>query len=288
MLRSMTGFARSERQTEFGDLAWEVRSVNHRYLDLQFRLPDVLRGSEAEFRRAAGERLGRGKVDLTLSLRRNGGARRELAIDEALVGRIAEGVAVVRERFGETGAVDPLEVLRWPGVIEDPPLARDALLAESLALLEEALATLDEMRRAEGARLAETLASRTDDVARIAAAVRARRPEVLAGIEQKLRERLARLEVEAEPGRLETELAIIAQKMDVEEELDRLDSHIEELRSALGRDEPVGRRLDFLMQEFNREANTLGSKSGDAETTRASVELKVLIEQMREQIQNIE
>jgi uncharacterized protein (TIGR00255 family) len=118
--------------------------------------------------------------------------------------------------------------------------------------------------------------------------VRARRPEVLAGIEQKLRERLARLEVEAEPGRLETELAIIAQKMDVEEELDRLDSHIEELRSALGRDEPVGRRLDFLMQEFNREANTLGSKSGDAETTRASVELKVLIEQMREQIQNIE
>jgi uncharacterized protein (TIGR00255 family) len=288
MLRSMTGFARSERQTEFGDLAWEVRSVNHRYLDLHFRLPDVLRGSEAEFRRAAGERLGRGKVDLALSLRRNGGAGRELAIDEALVGRIAEGVAVVREHFGETGAVDPLEVLRWPGVIEDQPVERDALLAESLALLDEALATLEEMRRAEGTRLAETLASRTDEVARIAAAVRARRPEVLAGIEQKLRERLARLEVEAEPGRLETELAIIAQKMDVEEELDRLDSHIDELRSALGRDEPVGRRLDFLMQEFNREANTLGSKSGDAETTRASVELKVLIEQMREQIQNIE
>ncbi|HKL62450.1 MAG TPA: YicC/YloC family endoribonuclease [Woeseiaceae bacterium] len=284
----MTGFARRERQTEFGDLAWEVRSVNHRYLDLQFRLPDVLRGSEAEFRRAAGERLGRGKVDLALSLRRNSGARRELAVDEVLIGRIAEGVAVVRERFGETGAVDPLEVLRWPGVIEDQPVQRDALLAESLDLLDEALATLDEMRRAEGARLAETLANRTDEVARIAAAVRARRPEVLAGIEQKLRERLGRLEVEAEPGRLETELAIIAQKMDVEEELDRLDSHVEALRSALGRDEPVGRRLDFLMQEFNREANTLGSKSGDAETTRASVELKVLIEQMREQIQNIE
>jgi uncharacterized protein (TIGR00255 family) len=288
MLRSMTGFARSERQTGFGDLAWEVRSVNHRYLDLQFRLPDVLRGSEAEFRRAAGERLGRGKVDLTLSLRRNGGARQELAIDEALVGRLAEGVAVVRERLGETAPVDPLEVLRWPGVIEDQPVERDELLAESLSLLDEALATLDEMRRAEGARLAELLQSRTDEVARIAAGVRARRPEVLAGIEQRLRERLARLEVDAEPGRLETELAIIAQKMDVDEELDRLDSHIEELRHALGRDEPVGRRLDFLMQEFNREANTLGSKSGDAETTRASVELKVLIEQMREQIQNIE
>jgi len=288
MLRSMTGFARSERQTEFGDLAWEVRSVNHRYLDLQFRLPDVLRGSEAEFRRAAGERLGRGKVDLSLSLRRGGGARRELAIDAALVGRIAEGVAVVRERFGETGPVDPMEVLRWPGVIEEPAVEQDALFAESLSVLDEALATLDEMRRAEGARLAETLLGRTEDVARIAAAVRARRPEVLAGIEQKLRERLARLDVEAEPGRLETELAIIAQKMDIEEELDRLDSHVEEMRSALQRDEPVGRRLDFLMQEFNREANTLGSKSGDPETTRASVELKVLIEQMREQIQNIE
>jgi len=288
MLRSMTGFARSERQTEFGDLAWEVRSVNHRYLDLQFRLPDVLRGAEAEFRRAAGERLGRGKVDLSLALRRGGGARRELAIDAALVGRIAEGVAVVRERFGETGPVDPMEVLRWPGVIEEPAVEQDALLAESLSLLDEALATLDEMRRSEGARLAETLRGRTEDVARIAAAVRARRPAVLAGIEQKLRERLARLDVEADPGRLETELAIIAQKMDVEEELDRLDSHVEEMRNALERDEPVGRRLDFLMQEFNREANTLGSKSGDPETTRASVELKVLIEQMREQIQNIE
>lgn len=288
MLRSMTGFARSERQTESGDLAWEVRSVNHRYLDLQFRLPDVLRGCEAEFRRVASERLGRGKVDLSLTLRRNGNTRRELAIDDALVGRIAEGVAAVRERFGETGAVDPMEVLRWPGVIEDQPVERDALLADSLSLLDEALATLDEMRRAEGARLGEMLETRTAEVARLAAAVRARRPEVLAGIEQKLKERLARLDVEAEPGRLETELAMIAQKMDVEEELDRLDSHIAELRSALVRDEPVGRRLDFLMQEFNREANTLGSKSGDPETTRASVELKVLIEQMREQIQNIE
>ncbi|MEJ2604822.1 MAG: YicC family protein [Gammaproteobacteria bacterium] len=284
----MTGFARSERQTDLGDLAWEVRSVNHRYLDVQFRLPDVLRGFESEFRRAVAERLGRGKVDLTLTVRRDTGASRGFAVDEDLVTRIAEGLERVRGRIGEARAVDPLEVLRWPGVIEDQPIEREALMAESLSLLREALDTLDAMRRAEGERLVEALTSRTDEVARIAAEVRERRPRVLEGIDRKLRDRLARLDVEAEPGRLEAELAILAQKLDVDEELDRLDSHVEELRTALGRDEPVGRRLDFLMQEFNREANTLGSKAGDAETTRASVELKVLIEQMREQIQNIE
>ncbi len=288
MLSSMTGFARSERQTDSGDLAWEIRSVNHRYLDVQFRLPDVLRGFEAEFRRTVAERLGRGKVDLTLSVRRDAGASRRFALDDELVSRLAEGLERIRGHIAGTGPVDPLEVLRWPGVIEDQPIEREALMADSLSLLREALDTLDAMRRAEGQRLADALISRTAEVERIAAEVRERRPQVLEGIEKKLRERLARLDVEAEPGRLEAELAILAQKLDVDEELDRLDSHIEELRNALGRDEPVGRRLDFLMQEFNREANTLGSKAGDAETTRASVELKVLIEQMREQIQNIE
>lgn len=288
MLRSMTGFARCERQTDFGELAWEIRSVNHRYLDLQFRLPEPLRGFEADFRRAASAVLGRGKVDLALTLRQETTRDQGFAIDEAQVDRIAAGLETIRSRLGDSAAVDPLELLRWPGVIEDQPVRQEALLTQALSLLDQALGTLDAMRGREGERLAGMLETRAEEVARIAAAVRERRPAVLAAIDQKLRERLSRLDVEADPSRLETELAIIAQKMDVDEELDRLDSHIEEIRRVLQRGEPVGRRLDFLMQELNREANTLGSKSGDAETTKASVELKVLIEQMREQIQNIE
>ncbi len=288
MLRSMTGFARCERRSAFGELAWEVRSVNHRYLDLQFRLPDALRGCEAGFRRTVSERLGRGKVDLSLTLRRDTGDGAGISIDEALIARIADAVERVRARIGDSAPADPLEVLRWPGVIEDQPVALDELTSEAAGLLEETLGVLDDTRAREGDRIAGLLTTRAAEIGRLVGTVRARRPEVLAAVEQKLRERIARLAVDAEPGRVETELAIIAQKLDVDEELDRIDGHLTEIARVLERDEPVGRRLDFLMQELNREANTLGSKSGDAETTGVSVELKVLIEQMREQIQNIE
>jgi len=187
-----------------------------------------------------------------------------------------------------TGAVNPFDVLRWPGVVEQAEIETEPLLEAALPLLHKALDAIRSMRASEGARIGEMIESRCADIASISQSVRSRMPEVLEAARTKQRERIDKLDVEADPARLEMELALIAQKLDVDEELDRLDSHVAEIRDVVARDEPVGRRLDFLMQELNREANTLASKSNDTGTTRASVELKVLIEQMREQIQNIE
>jgi uncharacterized protein (TIGR00255 family) len=187
-----------------------------------------------------------------------------------------------------TGAVNPFDVLRWPGVVEQADVDSEPLFEAALPLLQDALKAINAMRASEGSRIAEMLDSRCADIASISQSVRARMPEVLDAARTKQRERIDKLDVQADPARLEMELALVAQKLDVDEELDRLDSHLTEIRDIVKRDEPVGRRLDFLMQELNREANTLGSKSNDTETTRASVELKVLIEQMREQIQNVE
>jgi uncharacterized protein (TIGR00255 family) len=184
--------------------------------------------------------------------------------------------------------VSPLDLLRWPGVIEDQELDTDPLFEAAATLLAQTVESLSEMRRSEGGRIAALLESRCSEILSIAATVRTRMPEVLEAVRRKQKERLDKLDVTADPARLEMELALVAQKLDVDEELDRLDSHVSEIRQMLDSDQPVGRRLDFLMQELNREANTLGSKSADAETTRAAVDLKVLIEQMREQIQNIE
>jgi uncharacterized protein (TIGR00255 family) len=181
-----------------------------------------------------------------------------------------------------------IDVLRWPGVVDQPAVEAEPLIAATTALLSDTLAALAQMRASEGGRIDEMLTHRCDEILEIAAAVKQRMPEVLTAVRAKQKERIDKLDVEADPARLETELALIAQKLDVDEELDRLESHISEIRDVIKSDEPVGRRLDFLMQELNREANTLGSKSADAETTRAAVDLKVLIEQMREQIQNIE
>ena len=188
----------------------------------------------------------------------------------------------------EARALDPVDVLRWPGVIADPEIDAEPLYAEALAVIDAALTAIAGMRASEGERIAAMIESRLDDILGIAASVRERLPAVLDAVRARQQERIDKLDVEADPARLETELALVAQKLDVDEELDRLDSHVSEVRNAMAGDEPVGRRLDFLMQELNREANTLGSKSADTETTRAAVDLKVLIEQMREQIQNIE
>ena len=205
-----------------------------------------------------------------------------------LVRMIGARAAEVAAKLPAAAAVNPIDVLRWPGVLAETPIDAEPLLAAAAALLDETLAALAAMRASEGERISAMLESRCDDIATIAAKVRARMPEILLAVRDKQRERIARLDVEADPERLEVELALVAQKLDVDEEVDRLDSHLAEIRDALASAEPVGRRLDFLMQELNREANTLGSKSADAETTKAAVELKVLIEQMREQIQNIE
>ena len=288
MLNSMTGFAREVADTPFGTLTCELRTVNHRYLDVQFRMPEELRPQEPDFRARIGEALKRGKVECSLHLRRDSETRGELQIDEALVAQIAARSRELADILPETRPLDPIDVLRWPGVVAEPEIDTAPLLAEANRLLDATLASLSAMRASEGERIGEMLETRLAEILTISAAVRVRMPEVLAAVRSRQHERLEKLDVEADPDRLEVELALIAQKLDVAEELDRLESHVSEVRSALASGEPVGRRLDFMMQELNREANTLGSKSADADTTRAAVDLKVLIEQMREQIQNVE
>ena len=288
MLHSMTGFARESVETDLGTLTWEIRAVNHRYLDVQFKLPEDLRPKEQAFRQQASSRLGRGKVECALYFRRAFNEDAEMQIDTDLVELIGHRISDVTAKLPNVAAVNPIEILRWPGVVQQAEVDVEPLVAEAGKLLETALAAIGEMRASEGARIADMLEARCAEIAEIAKNVRARMPEVLAATRAKQKERIDALDVEADPARLEVELALLATKLDVDEELDRLESHLVEIRDAIAADKPVGRRLDFLMQELNREANTLGSKSADTETTKAAVELKVLIEQMREQIQNVE
>ena len=288
MLHSMTGFARQAAESPVGTLTWELRTVNHRYLDVQFRLPDELRPKEAEFRQQVATCLKRGKIECSLHFRHAISGAAELKLDYELVGQISAKIEELSGLLPETHAVDPIDVLRWPGVVAEAEVEAESLFAEAGRLLEEALAALGKMRSSEGKRISEMLESRCAGIMAISGTVRARMPEVLAAVRTRQQERIDKLDVEADPARLETELALVANKLDVDEELDRLESHISEIRDVIISGEPVGRRLDFLAQELNREANTLGSKSADTETTKAAVELKVLIEQMREQIQNVE
>ena len=284
----MTGFARQSAETPVGTLTWELRSVNHRYLDVQFRLPDELRPREHAFKQQLGSVIKRGKVECSLHLRRTVDAQADMQINMELVTLIRKRVTEIKTVLHDTQLPDPVDVLRWPGVVREAELDAEPLYAEARTLLDAALDAINAMRASEGERIRVLLETRCAEIEAVAASVRKRMPEVLDGVRAKQRERIDKLDIDADPARLEVELALIAQKLDVDEELDRLDSHIVEIRSALGTGAPVGRRLDFLMQELNREANTLGSKSADAETTKAAVELKVLIEQMREQIQNVE
>jgi uncharacterized protein (TIGR00255 family) len=284
----MTGFARESAESDIGTLTWEIRAVNHRYLDVQFKLPEDLRPQEQAFRQQASASLGRGKVECALYFRRAFDEDTEMHIDTELVELTRHRISDMTVKLPNVAAVNPIELLRWPGVVQQPEIDVEPLFAEATRLLDTALTSIRQMRASEGERIAEMLESRCAEIEKIAASVRARMPEVLEATRVKQRERIEALDVEADPARLEVELALVATKIDVDEELDRLESHLVEIRAALQSDKPVGRRLDFLMQELNREANTLGSKSADTETTKAAVELKVLIEQMREQIQNVE
>ena len=288
MIHSMTGFARESVETDIGTLTWEIRAVNHRYLDVQFKLPDDLRPKEQMFRQQASAALGRGKVECALHFRRAVHRDSELQIDKGLVELIGHRISELTAKLRNVAAANPIEILRWPGVVLQNDVDTEPLFERAGDLFDTALAAINGMRANEGARIAAMLEARCADIENIAASVHERIPEVLDAIRSRQKERIEKLDIEADPARLEVELALVAQKLDVDEELDRLGSHLVEIRDALQSNKPVGRRLDFLMQELNREANTLGSKSADAATTKAAVDLKVLIEQMREQIQNIE
>ena len=288
MLNSMTGFARETAETAFGTITCEMRAVNHRYLDVQFRLPEELRAKELDLRNRISSSLKRGKVECSIYLKRGSSNKEELHFNEVLVTQIAARATEISNLLPDSQPLDPVDVLRWPGVIAEPEVDTEPLFAESLALMEKALQAMCDMRASEGDRIAGMIEARLAEILSIAASVRKRMPTVLDNVRAKQKERIDKLDIDTDPARLETELVLIAHKLDVDEELDRLDSHISEVRAALADDEPVGRRLDFLMQELNREANTLGSKSTDSDTTKAAVDLKVLIEQMREQIQNVE
>jgi uncharacterized protein (TIGR00255 family) len=284
----MTGFARESVETDLGTLTWEIRAVNHRYLDVQFKLPEDMRPKEQAFRQQASAVLGRGKIECGLYFRRAVDQQTEMQLDTDLVELLGNRISELSSKLPATAAINPIEILRWPGVMKQPQIDAEPLFEEASALLDTALHALNGMRQSEGLRIEDMLESRCADIEEVARTVRKRMPEVLAASRIKQQERIEKLDIEADPARLEVELALIAQKIDVDEELDRLESHLVEIRDAIAGEKAVGRRLDFLMQELNREANTLGSKSADTETTKAAVDLKVLIEQMREQIQNVE
>ena len=287
MIRSMTAFAAGERSTEWGLLSAELRAVNHRFLELGLRLPDELRAAEPALRERVATRVSRGKLDLVLRLRADA-AGDGLQVDSARVARLAALADQLQVQFPQL-QVQFTDLLQFPGVLQSRGVDGEALQREALALLDTVLDEFTAAREREGGKLAAVIAERAEAIARIAGEVRALVPLIRAGQRQKLEARLADLAQPADPGRMEQELVLWLQKFDVDEELDRLDSHLVELRRILkGGKEPVGRRLDFLLQEFNREANTLGSKSVDARTSNAAIELKVLIDQIREQIQNIE
>ncbi len=288
MLHSMTGFSRQSVETELGALTWELRAVNHRFLDISFKLHDDLRPKEQAFRQQVGGELKRGKIECAFYFRRAFNEGTEMQLNDELVELVSARLTAIASKLDDANAVNPVDILRWPGVIQQSEVDLEPLFAAATKLLDEAIDALAEMRASEGKRIASMLESRCTDIAGLAATIRTRMPEVLEATRTRQRERLERLKVDADPERLELELALIAQKIDVDEEVDRLDSHVIEIRETLAKDEPVGRRLDFLMQELNREANTLGSKSADTETTKAAVELNVLIVHMREPVQTVE
>jgi len=287
MIRSMTAYASAEATGPSGTLSCELRTVNHRYLELSPRLPDELRGFESQLRERVATKLSRGKLDLIVRLRGGEARGDSLQVNGALLSRLSELNLDMAALFPGL-QVQFTELLRFPGVMQQAEVDPETQQAALFDVLDRALDALTATREREGEKLGEILRDKLDAIERVVADVRTWMPEIRAALRTRLETRLADLKQPVEPGRLEQELVLQITRTDVDEELDRLSTHVSETRRVLGLAEPVGRRLDFLMQEFNREANTLGSKSVDVRSTNAAVELKVLIEQMREQVQNIE
>ncbi|MGB0722930.1 MAG: YicC/YloC family endoribonuclease [Gammaproteobacteria bacterium] len=288
MIRSMTAFAREERGGDWGQITWEIRSVNHRFLEVSVRMPEELRGLEMKVREQVQRRLKRGKVELGLRFRAAETGGNQVSLDREQAQRMLALCDEMATMMEASKPLSPVDILRLPGVMREAETDMDAARNATLDGLGAALDSLVESREREGARLRDMLVERVEAMKPLVLKVRERMPRVLDEIRERLRTRLAEIDENLDTGRIEQEMVILTQKLDVDEELDRLGSHIQELGEALDRKEPVGRRLDFLMQEFNREANTLASKSADKDVSNAAIELKVLIEQMREQVQNIE
>lgn len=283
---SMTGFAAAAVAVTPVELNWELRSVNHRFLDLRLRLPDEFRHAEPQYRDVIGAAVRRGRIECTLRMTTSAAESSTTDVDAHTLAGLAGLQDAVRRAFPDAKPFGVADLLRWPGVLKAPEFG--TLVEPARECLVDALQKLKRSRQREGGRIAAMLAERCDAIAALTSDVRPLIANAEQGYRDKLTERLGRLDVQANPERLEQELVLVAQRLDVTEEVDRLDSHIAEIRDVLSRDEPVGRRLDFLIQELNREANTLASKAHDALLTRSAVDIKVFIEQMREQVQNLE
>ncbi|MBC3766515.1 YicC/YloC family endoribonuclease [Neptunicella marina] len=287
MIYSMTAFARQEQKADWGTAVWEIRSVNQRFLETYFRLPEQFRGMEPVLREKFRKQLQRGKVECTLRFSGNDAAVGQLNLNQDLAKQLLHAADWVQSH-GQSSGVNPVDILRWPGVISAEETDLDSIQADLINSFNQCLEEFIQVRANEGAALKQLIEQRLDGIEVEAAKVAEHMPSIIEWQKEKLLSRFEEAKIELEPTRLEQEMVMLAQKVDVAEELDRLNCHIAETRKILKKGGACGRRLDFMMQEFNRESNTLGSKSINAEVTQSAVELKVLVEQMREQIQNIE
>lgn len=289
MIRSMTGYARSERTGEWGRLVWEMRSVNHRYLELQFRMPDEFRTLDADLRQRADQICSRGKIEANLRWQADSAeASVPLRLDTARLDQVVQMLDEVHMRHPGLMACDAMRLLSYPGVVRQEAPSAESMLGAALSLFEDVLQDFAGTREREGAKLAEFINTRASQLLELSLKTAERAALVRQQWPERLRAKVEELRATVEPARFEQEVVLALQRLDVDEELSRLRTHVDEIRRVLKRKDPVGRRLDFLMQELNREANTLSSKSQDAEMTLCAVDMKVLIEQMREQVQNIE
>ncbi len=288
MIRSMTAFARQQDQAQWGVLTCELRTVNHRYLEFSFRLPEGLRELENGFREHLRKTLGRGKVDVSIRLQSSEESDTDLIINNRLAESLNEAINHVNRILDNPAHISALDILRWPGILDREEQDLSPVMTAAEALFQRTVEELVEVRAREGERLRPLFDDRLTTMADLVTQVRERMPTLISAQEATLRERFRQASVELDPDRLSQEMVMLAQKSDVAEEMDRLEAHLSEVRETLQRNDAIGRRLDFLMQELNREANTLSSKSIDADVTRIAVDMKVLIEQMREQVQNVE
>ncbi|WP_297798057.1 YicC/YloC family endoribonuclease [uncultured Marinobacter sp.] len=288
MIRSMTAFARQDTQGEWGTLTCEIRTVNHRYLEPSFRLPEALRELENAFRDQIRQQLKRGKVDVSMRLQTAESATQEFEVCEEVAHAVNEAANHINRMLDNPAHISALDILRWPGVLAAKELDYSPAQTAAGELFKRTVAELVTVREREGERLRPLFDDRLKTMGDLVSEVRSLMPELLKAQEKNLKERFEKAKVELDPERIAQEMVMLAQKSDVAEELDRLEAHVSEVSETLQSDDAIGRRLDFLMQELNREANTLSSKSIDARVTRVAVDLKVLIEQMREQVQNLE